>query len=337
MKKKQAATGKARISTAKLLNAISAASGDGVAAATGQGVCGLRRKLVALLREYLPQVALNRYAPLLGENVVECTTESDADATGDKALLKYAHRFLRGGFSERELNAIGVKTVYKLMSQFYDFWEMSEIENACFSAFEYPDLRAVLEARKQHGRVDVCGEGVDVAVRLWELEDGLSLARDERERAEVQQEIDEYKKRLRALGEEIYETFKRAKRKAEAGGAVALAQFNATKEAALNLGAPDMKQRQRERAARWLINEHAEGRKASVVDAARQFGNEIEAEKSEGGYSSQGALITALNKRADELGISKYIKRRGKQKKGCVNEKQRSDGGGEANCNAGGC
>ena len=336
MKRKQAATGKARISTAKLLNAISAASGDGVAAAAGQGVCGLRRKLVALLREYLPQVALNRYAPLLGENVVECATESDADATGDKTLLAYAHRFLRGGFSERELNAIGVKTVYKLMSQFYGFWEMSEIENACFSAFEYPDLRAVLEARKQHGRVDVCGEGVDVAVRLWELEDGLPLARDERERAEVQQEIDEYKKRLRALGEEIYETLKRAERKAAAAGSQAVDFVESAKGAIISYGAPDMKQMQRERAAQWLTNEHAEGRKASVVDAARQFGNEIEAEKIKGGYSSQGSLITALNKQADELGISKYIERRGKQKKGRRHEKQRSDGGCKANCNAGG-
>lgn len=68
----------------------------------------------------------------------------------------------------------------------------------------------------------------------------------------------------------------------------------------------EMKRKQRERAAQWLKDENAAGRKASIVDAARQFGNEIRAEKIKGGYEDVASLCTALNKYAKSLGIEQF-------------------------------
>jgi len=290
MKKKRAtaADGKAAMS-AEFLSAIDAASGKGTGARTLWG------KLI----EVLPQLV---------EATAEGGAENESTKTVSNCALERAHRFLGGKFSKRELDAIGIETVYKIMLRFfselqtanevYDFYEY-------FSAWEYPDLRAVLEARR-HGRVKVCGEGVDVAVKLWELEDSLPYARDNAEREETQRQIDEYKTRLRNLGEEIYETLKRGERRAAQAGQFTLDRFNDAKSAALAYGKPDMKQRQRERSAQWLIAERAAGRKASIVDAARHFGNAIEAEKGKGGYADADSLQTALNKKAKELGIAQY-------------------------------
>jgi len=74
--------------------------------------------------------------------------------------------------------------------------------------------------------------------------------------------------------------------------------------------AKDMKQNQRERAAQWLIAENAAGRKASIVDAARHFETEIQAEKIKGGYSDADSIMTALNKHAAALCIEQFITRR---------------------------
>jgi len=73
--------------------------------------------------------------------------------------------------------------------------------------------------------------------------------------------------------------------------------------------ANDMKQTQRERAANWLKDINADKPKdewLSIEDAARQFGNEIEAEKGKGGYATVEALRSALYRQAKELGIAQY-------------------------------
>jgi len=303
-KKTTAATGKAAaVSTKELLRAIDAASDNGETAAT-QGKGALWQKLIAVLPE-LSDIAAEGDA-------------SEQKTTVRKCALERAQRFLLGDFTKRELNAMGVEAVYKLMLRFY-----AELNTAnsvysfyeYFSVWEQPDLRAVLEARKSGG-VKVCGEGVDIALKLWEIEDGLSLARDNAEREKMQRQIDELKTRLHTLREEVYEILKRGERRAAQAGAVALEQFNATKDAALKLGAPDMKQAQRERAAQWLIAENAAGHKTSIVDAARHFGNEIEAEKIKGGYEDVESLKSALYKFAEELGIVQFKDRkRGRPRK----------------------
>lgn len=71
----------------------------------------------------------------------------------------------------------------------------------------------------------------------------------------------------------------------------------------------DMKEAQRERAARWLKTRAAEGDTPSIPDAATQFGNEIEAERKSGGYASVNALRKALYYHAKELGIVQFAKR----------------------------
>lgn len=70
--------------------------------------------------------------------------------------------------------------------------------------------------------------------------------------------------------------------------------------------AKEMTRKQRERAADWLKAENAAGRKASIVDAARQFGNEIQAEKIKGGYVDVASLCTALNRCAVKLDIAQF-------------------------------
>ena len=82
-----------------------------------------------------------------------------------------------------------------------------------------------------------------------------------------------------------------------------------------NSDAKKTKQNQRERAAKWLKNEHAAGRKASVVDAARQYGNELASEKINGGYKDTDSLLTGLNKYAKKLGIEQFIHRRKSRRK----------------------
>lgn len=71
----------------------------------------------------------------------------------------------------------------------------------------------------------------------------------------------------------------------------------------------DMKYSQRERAARWLKAQSADGAAPSIPDAAAQFGNEIEAERKSGGYASVNALRKALYYHAKELGIAQFAKR----------------------------
>jgi len=76
--------------------------------------------------------------------------------------------------------------------------------------------------------------------------------------------------------------------------------------------AKEMKRRQRERAARWLITKKTAGCNASIVDAARHFVKDVAAEKSKGGYKNTNTLLSALNRCADELGIAQFITRRKK-------------------------
>lgn len=296
-KNKATARNTAAISAKAFLQAVEAAIKSDETATHGNAV--LWRELIDTL-------------PKLSNAAKTKAPESAPKGTARKCETERAHKFLSGSFSKRELNEIGVENVYKLMSRFY-----AELNTAnsvysfheYFSAWEHPDLRAILEARKTGG-VKVCGEGVDVAIKLWELEDGLSLAHNKTEREKMQQQIGELKGRLHDLREEIYETMKRGERRARSAGTLALDGFYAAKNAALVYGKPDMKQEQRERAARWLIAENAAGHKASVVDAGRQFGNEIEAEKAKGGYKNVESLIKALNSHAGTLGIEQFITRR---------------------------
>ena len=75
----------------------------------------------------------------------------------------------------------------------------------------------------------------------------------------------------------------------------------------------DVKESQRERAARWLKAQSADGAAPSIPDAAAQFGNEIEAERKSGGYASVNALRKALYYHAKELGITQFAKRNNKK------------------------
>ena len=198
-----AATGKtATISTKELLQAIDAAANNSDETATAQSKSALWLKLMSVLPEL--------------SNVAAEGNASGQKATASQCALERAQRFLRGKFSKRELNAIGIEAVYELMLRFY-----AELNTA----------------------------------------------------------------------NAVYEFYE---------------QFNAAKDAALKLGAPDMMQIQRERSARWLIKEREEGREASIGDAARQFGNEIQVEKIKGGYADVESLCTALNKYAESLGIEQF-------------------------------
>ena len=71
----------------------------------------------------------------------------------------------------------------------------------------------------------------------------------------------------------------------------------------------DVKESQRERAARWLKAQSADGAAPCIPDAAAQFGNEIEAERKSGGYASVNALRKALYYHAKDLGIAQFAKR----------------------------
>lgn len=236
----------------------------------------LSRSVAATMRHYKdhnanpPKLCVSEMCE--GAEIVENELLTGEEVFSMETGIRLARNFMCGDFDTESLRAIGVDALYNLMLRFYRLWQSERELNVFYSTQYHPQLLEVLDARKFGGLpVQVCGEGIDIARAIRKLEerqtqtigDGLlahyhhnpAKAKAAKEEAEkLAKKIDEYKTRLRELGEEVYETLKRAESRNPQG-------TNAIKKVVLELGAKDPKEIQREDAAEWIKAEYRNHRR----------------------------------------------------------------------------
>lgn len=244
------------------------------------------------------------------------------------------NRFFNGEYSLKELSAIGgVSFLYKVIQKLYDRVvadtndKSSQVRYATEQMKANPDLTLIQIARLEGLSVDISNECIEVLNKLNDDETSLELydrSGNPNDKAffKLSELREEARKKMLKLNGGIYARYcRKLKEIKERGGTGEADTFKQIIGLQLrgHYEQETMRKTQLQRCIDWMKGEKGAGHAPTICEAARQFGNEINAEVESGGFDNAEALEQALRRIAQDekqgkcnkwgiVGVAEFLK-----------------------------